>query len=141
MPWLADIIDESTEDTRVVLVPRSRTIKAESLMEMLFKSSDLETRVPLNLNVLNKGKVPQVLSLGDALNAFLEHRFEVLRRRTKEKKSKVELRIEILEGFRVVYLNLDSVIKIIRESEHPEVEMKRKWKLNTNQTNSILAMR
>ena len=141
VPWLADIIDESTEDTRVVLVPRSRTIKAESLMEMLFKNSDLETRVPLNLNVLNKGKVPQVLSLGDALNAFLEHRFEVLRRRTKDKKSKVELRIEILEGFRVVYLNLDSVIKIIRESEDPEVEMKRKWKLNTNQTNSILTMR
>ena len=137
VPWLADIIDESTEDTRVVLVPRSRTIKAESLMEMLFKNSDLETRVPLNLNVLNKGKVPQVLSLGDALNAFLEHRFEVLRRRTKDKKSKVELRIEILEGFRVVYLNLDSVIKIIRESEDPEVEIKRKWNLRIFDFNII----
>ncbi len=141
IPWLADIIDESTEDIRVVLVPRSRTIDAESLMEILFKSCDLESRVPLNLNVLTKGKVPEVLSLRGALNAFLEHRFEVLRRRTKDKKSKVELRIEILEGFRVVYLNLDSVIKIIRESEDPETEMKRKWKINTTQINAILTMR
>ena len=141
IPWLIDIVDESTEDIRVVLLPRSRTIKAESLMEVLFKNSDLEIRVPLNLNVLNKGKVPEVLSLREALNAFLEHRFEVLRRRKRDKKSKVELRLDVLRGFRVVYFNLEEVIKIIRESDNPEREMKRKWKLNDNQIDSILSMR
>jgi len=141
LSWLADVIDESTEDIRVVLVPRSRSVKPELLMEALFRNTELEIRVPLNLNVLSKGKVPGVLSLGEALNAFLEHRFEVLTRRTINRKEKVEVRLDVLKGYQIVYLNLDLVIKIIREFEKPEQELKRKWKLNDTQINSILSMR
>ena len=139
--WLSDVIDESTEDIRVVLVPRSRSVKPPLLMEALFRNTELEIRVPLNLNVLSKGKVPGVLSLGETLNAFLEHRFEVLTRRTINRKEKVEVRLDVLKGYHIVYLNLDLVIKIIREFEKPEQELKRKWKLTDIQVNSVLAMR
>jgi topoisomerase-4 subunit A len=141
LSWLADVVDESTEDVRVVLVPRSRSVKAELLMEALFRSTELEIRVPLNLNVLKKGKIPSVLSLRETLNAFLEHRFEVLTRRTINRKEKVEVRLDVLRGYQIVYLNLDLVIQIIREFDEPEQELKRKWKLNNIQINSILAMR
>ena len=110
-------------------------------MQMLFKHTDLEIRVPLNLNVLKQGKVPSVLSLREALDEFLKHQFEVLVRRTKNRKEKVEVRLEVLKGYQIVYLHLDDVIKILRESDHPERELKKKWKLNDTQVNSILSMR
>ena len=120
VPALADVRDESAEDVRIVLEPRARTVDPEMLMGMLFRSSDLEIRFSLNLNVLIDGKVPRVCSLKEVLRAFLDHRRDVLKRRSQHRLEKIDARLEILEGFIIAFLNLDRVIDIIRYDEDPK---------------------
>jgi len=110
---------KSTEDIRIVLSPKSRTVDADLLMEQLFRQSDLEVRIPLNLNVLDRGLVPKVMGLKQALQAFVDHRREVLERRSRFRLEKIAARLEVLEGYLAVYLNLDKVIKIIRTEDNP----------------------
>ena len=141
LPWLADVIDESTEDIRLILIPRARNIDVNLLMETLFRITELEVRIPLNLNVLDKDRVPRVMSLGSALVAFLNHRFEVLQRRSVYRQTQIETRIEVLSGYLIAYKNLDAVIKVIRDSDNPEKEMARRWKLTPPQVVAILSMR
>ena len=141
LPGLADIVDESTEDVRLVLVPRTRGVEAAALMESLFRASELETRVPLNLNVLDAAGRPRVMSLRDALQAFLDHRREVLQRRSRHRLERVGRRLEVLEGHRVAYLNLDEVIRIIREEDDPKPVLIARWSLSEIQADAILDMR
>ena len=141
LPLLDDIHDESAEDIRLVLTPKNRTVDAGLLMEQMFRSSDLEVRVPLNLNVLDKGLVPGVMSLKQALQAFLDHRHEVLERRSKYRLQKIAARLEMLEGYLVAYLNLDKVIKIIRTEDEPKPKLMKAFSLTDNQAEAILNMR
>ncbi|UUP19116.1 DNA topoisomerase IV subunit A [Nitratireductor thuwali] len=141
LPLLEDVRDESAEDIRVVLVPRSRTVTPELLMESVFKLTDLETRFPLNMNVLSRGKVPGVLSLKQVLREWLDHRREVLLRRSRHRLSEIEKRLEILAGYLVAYLNIDEVIRIIREEDEPKKEMIARFELTDNQAEAILNMR
>ena len=141
LPVLADIRDESAADMRLVLEPKSRNIEPELLMETLFRQTDLETRFPLNLNVLDKDHTPRVMNLRDALKAFLDHRHEVLVRGTKHRLGEIERRLEILAGYLVAYLNIDAVIKIIRNEDDPKAKMMKKWDLTDLQAESILNMR
>jgi topoisomerase IV subunit A len=120
VPALADVRDESAEDVRIVLEPRARTVDPEMLMGMLFRNCDLELRVPLNMNVLIDGRVPRVCSLKEVLRAFLDHRRDVLTRRSQHRLAKIDARLEILEGFIIAYLNLDRVIDIIRYDDDPK---------------------
>ena len=121
IPILADVRDESAEDLRIVLEPRSRTVDAQVLMEMLFKASDLETRFAMNMNVLIDGRTPKVCSLREVLRAFLDHRRDVLLRRSRYRLDKIDARLEVLEGLLVAFLNLDRIIAIIppRTSPNP----------------------
>ena len=119
LSFLADIRDESAEDLRIVLEPKSRRMEPDVVMESLFRLTDLESRVPLNLNVLDADGRPGVMNLRGALNAWLAHRREVLLRRSNFRLGKIAARLEVLEGYLVVYLNLDEVIAIIREAESP----------------------
>ena len=123
VPLLADVRDESADDIRIVLEPRARTVEPEMLMGMLFRNSDLETRFSLNMNVLIDGKVPKVCSLAEVLRAFLNHRRDVLRRRSLHRVEKIDHRLEILEGFIITFLNLDRVIDIIRYDVDPKVAL------------------
>ncbi|PRD40077.1 UNVERIFIED_CONTAM: parC [Trichonephila clavipes] len=123
VPALADVRDESAEDVRIVLEPRVRTIDPDMLMGMLFKNSDLEVRFSLNMNVLIDGRVPKVCSLKDVLRAFLDHRREVLTRRTQHRIEKIDHRLEILDGFIITFLHLDRVIDIIRYDEDPKAAL------------------
>ncbi|MEK9881805.1 MAG: DNA topoisomerase IV subunit A, partial [Alphaproteobacteria bacterium] len=141
LPFLADIRDESAEDLRIVLEPKSRRLEPEVVMESLFKLTDLETRVPLNLNVLDSDGRPGVMSLREALNAWLAHRREVLVRRSSFRLGKIASRLEVLEGYLVVYLNLDEVIAIIREAENPRARLMERFELTETQANAILDMR
>jgi topoisomerase-4 subunit A len=141
LPLLADIRDESAGEIRLVLEPRNRNVDADMLMEQLFRLTELEVRVPLNLNVIDPAGVPRVMNLREALQAFLEHRREVLRRRSRHRLAAVGRRIEILRGFVVVYVNLDEVIRIIRESDEPKAEMIARWGLTEVQVEAILNMR
>ncbi|MCB6177634.1 DNA topoisomerase IV subunit A [Rhodobacter sp. Har01] len=125
VPLLADIRDESAQDIRIVLEPRARTVDADMLMGMLFRNSDLETRFSLNMNVLIDGRVPRVCSLKEVLRAFLDHRRDVLRRRSEHRIDKIDARLEVLEGFIIAYLNLDRVIDIIRYDEDPKAALMR----------------
>lgn len=125
VPLLADVRDESAEDLRIVLEPRARTVDPEVLMGMLFRNSDLETRFSLNMNVLIDGRVPKVCSLKEVLRAFLDHRREVLRRRSEHRIEKIDARLEVLEGFIIAYLNLDRVIDIIRYDDDPRSALMR----------------
>ena len=120
IPLLADVRDESADDIRLVLEPRTRTVDPDMLMGTLFKNSDLETRFSLNMNVLIDGRVPRVCSLKEVLRAFLDHRREVLRRRSTHRVEKIDHRLEILEGFIITFLNLDRVIDIIRYDDDPK---------------------
>jgi len=138
---LADVRDESAEDVRVVLEPRSRNVDAAMLMESLFRQTELESRFSLNMNVLDGGLVPGVMNLRDVLNAFLDHRHEVLVRRTSHRLEKIERRLEILAGYLICYLNIDEVIRIIREEDEPKKVMMRRFKLTDLQAESILNMR
>ncbi|OPB29715.1 DNA topoisomerase IV subunit A [Bartonella sp. WD12.1] len=141
LPMLEDIHDESAEDIRIVLVPKNRTVDAELLMESLFKLTDFEVRFPLNLNVLTLGKVPNVLSLRESLQQWLEHRKEVLVRRSSYRLNEINYRLEILNGYLIAYLNLDKVIQILREEDEPKKELIEHFKLTDNQAEAILNMR
>src|SRR6266853_2866741 len=120
LPFVADVRDESAEDIRLVIEPRARTVDAELLMESLFKLTELESRIPLNMNVLVKGRIPRVLGLAEALTEWLTHRREVLLRRSNFRLNRIEHRLEVLGGYLVAYLNLDKVIKIIRSEDEPK---------------------
>ena len=141
LPLLADIRDESTEDVRLVLEPKTRNVDAEMLMEQLFRLTELEVRVPLNLNVLDPLGVPRVMNLKEALQAFLDHRRVVLQRRSRHRLAAVARRMEVLRGQIIVYLNLDEVIRIIREGDDPKAEMMARWDLTEIQAEAILNMR
>ncbi|RVA36786.1 DNA topoisomerase IV subunit A, partial [Mesorhizobium sp. M7A.F.Ca.CA.004.10.1.1] len=141
LPLLEDIRDESAEDVRVVLVPKSRSVDPGILMESLFKLTELESRFPLNMNVLSRGKVPNVLSLKGVLQEWLEHRREVLIRRSKHRLGEIERRLEILAGYLIAYLNIDEVIRIIREEDEPKQVMMARWSLTDTQAEAILNMR
>jgi topoisomerase-4 subunit A len=138
---LADVRDESAEDVRVVLEPKTRNVDAELLMEQLFRLSELEVRVPLNLNVLDALGVPRVMSLKEALQAFLDHRRIVLQRRSRHRLAAIARRMEVLRGQIIVYVNLDEVIRIIREGDDPKAEMIARWELTEIQAEAILNMR
>jgi len=138
---LADVRDESAEDVRLVLEPKSRTVDPALLMEQMFKLTELETRVPLNMNVLSHGKIPNVLGLRQVLQEWLDHRLEVLVRRSKFRLAKIDHRLEVLAGYLIVYLNLDKVIKIIREKDEPKPALIKAFKLTDVQAEAILNMR
>jgi topoisomerase IV subunit A len=141
LTMLEDILDESTTEVRLVLEPKSRNVDPEHLMESLFRQTDLETRISLNMNVLDGGLVPRVMNLREVLKAFLDHRHEVLVRRSNHRLDKIEKRLEILDGLLIAYLNLDEVIRIIREEDDPKAELIRTFKLTENQAEAILNMR
>ena len=141
LPMLADIRDESAEDVRIVLEPKSRNVEPEMLMEHLFRETELETRISLNLNVLNKNNVPGVMNLREALIAFLEHREDVLLRRSHHRLGKIEHRLEVLGGLLIAYLNLDEVIRIIREEDDAKKVMMKTFDLTDVQVEAILNMR
>lgn len=141
LPMLDDIRDESTSDIRIVLEPKSRTVDAELLMESLFKLTDFEVKVSLNLNVLTMGKVPNVLSLSEALQQWLDHRKDVLVRRSRYRLAEIDRRLEILGGYLIAYLNLDEVIRIIREEDEPKKTLMARFELTDNQAEAILNMR
>ena len=141
LPLLGDIIDESTEEVRLVLEPKSRMVDAEVLMESLFRHTDLETRISLNMNVLDGGKAPKVMNLKEVLQAFLNHRQEVLMRRSNHRLKQIIDRLEILEGYLIAYLNIDEVIRIIREEDEPKPIMMERFKLTDTQAEAILNMR
>ena len=141
LPILADVRDESDAQVRIVLEPRSRTVDPQVLMDGLFRFSDLETRISLNLNVLDKDRTPRVMSLREALAAWVEHQFVVLRRRSEHRLGKIADRIELLDGYLVAYLNLDRVIEIIRTEDEPKAVMIEEFRLTDRQAEAILNMR
>ncbi len=141
LPILADVRDESDAQVRIVLEPRARTVDPQVLMDGLFRFSDLETRVSLNLNVLDKDRTPRVMSLREALAAWVEHQFVVLRRRSEHRLGKIADRIELLDGYLVAYLNLDRVIEIIRTEDEPKAVMIEEFRLTDRQAEAILNMR
>jgi topoisomerase-4 subunit A len=142
LPLLADVRDESTEDVRLVLEPKSRTVDPALLMESLFKLTELESRIPLNLNVLVKGgRVPKVIGLAEALREWVDHRRDVLVRRSQHRLAAIEHRLEVLGGHLAAYLNLDKVIKIIRTEDEPKPVLMKTFKLSDVQADAILNMR
>ncbi len=141
LPLLVDVRDESAEDIRLVLEPKNRNVAPEVLMEQLFRATDLETRFSLNMNVLQEGRVPAVLGLDEVLGQWLAHRREVLQRRARHRLEKIANRLEVLSGYLVAYLNLDEVIRIIREEDEPKAELMRTFELTDTQAEAILNMR
>ena len=141
VPILADIRDESAEDVRIVLEPKSRNVDADVLMNTLFRLSDLEVRFSVNMNVLIDGRTPRVCSLREVLRAFLDHRREVLVRRSRHRLEKIDHRLEVLEGYIVAFLNLDRVIEIIRTEDTPKPVMMAEFHLSDVQAEAILNMR
>ena len=141
VPILADIRDESAEDIRIVLEPRARSVDPEQLMAALYRVSDLELRFGLNMNVLIDGRVPRVCSLKEVLRAFLDHRREVLGRRSRHRLARIAARLEVLDGYIIAYLNLDRVIAIIRHEDNPAAVMMAEFGLTATQVEAILNMR
>ena len=141
LPLLDDVQDESTEDIRLVLVPKNRNVDPEILMAALFRDTDLENRFSMNMNVLDNGLVPKVMTLREVLQAWLEHRKEVLVRQSRHRLGQVLHRIEILDGYLVVYLNIDEVIRIVREEDEPKIALMETFKLTEVQAEAILNMR
>src|SRR5690606_38959691 len=141
LPLLEDVRDESAEDVRIVLVPKSRAVDPSVLMESLFRLTELESRIPLNMNVLSRGRVPNVLSLAEVLRQWLDHRKEVLLRRSRHRLAEIERRLEILGGYLIAYLNIDEVIRIIREEDEPKQVMIVRFDLTDTQAEAILNMR
>ena len=141
LPWLAEIRDESADDVRVVLELRGRGGEPAELMEVLFRLTDLETRVSLNLNVLDGGRVPRVMGLAEVLQAWLDHRREVLLRRSRHRLQALEKRIHVLEGYLLVFADLDTVIQIIRENDEPRSELMEVFRLTETQAEAVLNMR
>jgi len=140
-PGLADVRDESAEDIRIVLEPRSKNIDPALLMESLFKVTELESRVSLNMNVLDANRTPRVMNLREVLQAFLDHRREVLLRRSQQRIDKISDRMEVLDGYMIAFLNLDEVIRIIRYEDHPKQELIKAFGLTERQADAILNMR
>ncbi len=138
---LGDVHDESTADVRLVLTPKSRNVEPEVLMESLFRQTDLEVRIGLNMNVLDKANTPRVMDLREVLQAFLDHRLEVLERRTRFRLEKIAARLEILDGYLIVYLNIDEVIRIVREEDEPKDALMATFDLTETQATAILNMR
>ncbi len=141
LPLLADVRDESAEDVRLVLVPKNRSIPPEALMESLFQQTELETRFGLNMNVLDGGTVPRLMGVVEVLKAFLDHRLEVLERRTRHRLGQIAHRLEVLAGYLIVYANLDEVIALIRSSDEPKPALMERWDLTEVQADAILNMR
>ena len=141
VPLLADVRDESAEDIRLVLEPRARTVDPAVLMETLFRLSDLETRFPLNMNALIDGRTPKVCSLKELLRAFLDHRRDVLLRRSRWRLGRIAARLEVLDGYIIAFLNLDRIIEIIRAEDEPKPVMIAEFALNDTQAEAILNMR
>ena len=141
LPLLADIRDESADDIRIVIEPKSRSVDAEILMESLFKLTDLESRVSLNMNVLSGGVVPKVLSLREVLREWLDHRRDVLLRRSRHRLGQIDRRLEILGGLLIAYLNIDEVIRIVRHEDDPKQKLIARFELTDLQAEAILNMR
>lgn len=141
LPLLGDIIDESADDIRLTLQPKSRNIETSVLMESLFRLTDLEIRVPLNMNALDGHNVPKVMSLKEVLQAFLNHRFIVQERRSRHRLEQIASRLGILSGYLIAYVNLDEVIRIIREEEDAKTTLMQRFGLTTDQAEAILNMR
>src|SRR6202022_4249701 len=141
LPLVGDVRDESAEDIRLVIEPKSRAVDPELLMESLFRLTDLESRIPLNLNVLVKGRIPKVLGLAECLREWLDHLRDVLLRRSNYRKEQIEHRLEVLGGLLIAYLNIDKVIKIIRTEDEPKPELMKAFKLTEVQADAILNMR
>jgi len=141
LPFLADIRDESSDTIRLVLEPRSRGVEPEVLMETLFRATALEIRFPLNMNVLDASRTPRVMGLRDVLRAWLDHRHDVLVRRSNHRLTAIGRRLEVLDGYLLVYLNLDEVIRIIREEDHPKPQLMDRFSLTDVQAEAILNMR
>ncbi|HEX2942573.1 MAG TPA: DNA topoisomerase IV subunit A [Rhodopila sp.] len=141
LPLLGDIRDESSDTIRLVLEPKTRTVDPNHLMETMFRATALETRFPLNMNVLDASRTPRVMPLKEVIRAWLDHRHEVLIRRSRHRLAAIDRRIEILDGYLIVYLNLDEVIRIIREEEHPKPRLMERFSLSDIQAEAILNMR
>ena len=141
LPLVGDVRDESAEDVRLVIEPKSRAVDPELLMESLFRLTELESRIPLNLNVLMKGRIPRVVGLAECLREWLDHLRDVLIRRSNYRKEQIEHRLEILGGYLIAYLNLDKVIKIIRTEDEPKPVLIKTFKLTEIQADAILNMR
>ncbi len=141
LPLLADVRDELTEDVRIVLEPKSRAVEPATLMESLFRSTELETRISVNMNVLVDGVTPRVVSLGEALQQWLDHRRVVLVRRSRHRLAAIDKRLELLAGMIVVFLNLDEVIRIVREEDDPKEALKVRFGLTEQQVVYVLDTR
>jgi topoisomerase-4 subunit A len=141
LPLLGDIRDESAEDVRIVIEPKSRTVDPELVMESLFRLTELESKIPLNLNVLVKGRIPKVLGLAECLREWLDHLRDVLLRRSEHRKAGIEHRLEVLGGYLIAYLNIDKVIKIIRTEDEPKPVLMKTFTLTEIQSEAILNMR
>jgi topoisomerase-4 subunit A len=141
LPLLADVRDESTDIVRIVLEPKSRTVDPAVLMETLFRATQLENRISLNMNVLDASRTPQVMGLKQVLRAWLDHRHEVLVRRSQHRLDAIARRLEILDGYLIVYLNLDEVIRIVREEDHPKPALIAAFDLTEMQAEAVLNMR
>ena len=141
IPFLSNIRDESTEDIRLILEPKNRSCDSETLMNALFKLSDLETRFNINLNVLDENSIPRVMNVGQVLDAFLNHRFNIVTRRSQFRLDKISKRLEILHGLKIVYLNMDEVIQIIREEDDPKKSLMDHFELSEVQAEAILNLR
>jgi topoisomerase-4 subunit A len=141
LPLVGDVRDESAEDVRLVIEPKSRAVDPELLMESLFRLTELESRIPLNLNVLLKGRIPRVVGLAECLREWLDHLRDVLIRRSNYRKEQIEHRLEILGGYLIAYLNIDKVIKIIRTEDEPKPVLIKAFKLTEIQAEAILNMR
>ena len=141
LPFLSDVRDESAQDVRIVLEPKNRTVDAAMLMEQLFRQTDLEAKFNMNMNVLDLDCVPRVMSIKEVLHDYLVHRNAVLLRKINFRLSKINARLEILEGYLIAYLNLDEIIRIIREEDEPKKVMMAEFKLTDNQAEAILNMK
>ncbi|MGZ8346252.1 MAG: DNA topoisomerase IV subunit A [Allosphingosinicella sp.] len=141
LPILADVLDESASEIRIVIEPRSRTVEPQLLIDSLFRLTDLEVRIPLNLNVLDASRTPRVMSLKQVLGEWLAFQFEVLVRRASHRIAKIDDRLELLEGYIIAFLNLDRVIQIIRTEDEPKPVMIAEFALNDRQAEAILNMR
>ena len=141
LPFLGDVRDESAQDVRIVLEPKSRLVDAKMLMEQLYKLTDMEAKFSMNMNVLDADGVPHVMSIKEVLKAYLQHRNYILLRKINFRLNKINARIEILEGYLIAYLNLDEIIRIIREEDEPKTVMMTKFKLTDTQAEAILNMK
>ena len=141
LPSLVDVRDESAEDLRLVLEPRTRSVDPAAMMAQLFRLTELETRVSVNMNVLDGGRVPVVMNLRQMLRAFLDHRHDILRRRTRHRLDRIAARLEVLAGYLIAFANLDEIIRIVREEDDPRAAMMARWEMSEVQAEAILNMR